>query len=729
MTEEVYELIGRARREGRSSLTEFESKKLLSFYCVPVVEEAVVETEDEAVARSGNMGFPVVLKGLGAKLTHKTERGLVRLNLKSEDEVRSAYGAIKKSSAEDWEGCLVQPLIEGKREFVAGLLQDAQFGAMIMLGLGGIFTEVIGDVTFRIAPLTEKHAQEMIDELAARKMLTAFRGEAAADRNQLMKVLMGLSRLGIEHPEIKEVDINPLIVMPDGCVKAVDALVVLDDNNVPGERVKPGEDETACKAAETRAALDEMMHAKSVAVIGATEARPGEFPGLYVCMRNFGYSGRLYPVNPNKEDIDGVKVYPDLASLPEHVDLVIISVPRTLVPKELKKCIASGNKNVHIFTSGFKETGEEEGVKLQQEIENIAREGGLRVVGPNCMGFYVPASRMLTWITASRVSGPVALISQSGGHAQDFTHYTTSRYDIHFSKVISYGNALTLDSTDYLDYLDHDDETRIITMYLEGVKDGRRLFTLAEKINRRKPIIMLKGGLTESGARAVSSHTGSMAGGLRVWNAFFRQSGVVSVDSVEQMADVTLAMHHLGTVPGRRMLVLGIGGGMGVAVADSCAKAGLDLPVLSPETNKKLRQFISPAGTMIRNPVDAYETFFNLDLLGKVMHVLATSGEIDNFVIWLHLDWLAIAKGGGSHLEEVARYLASEGRKHIQGKPLVVVWKQYEPNPEIIKWISVIEGVLLSAGIPVYGDFSRAAIALSKLAGYSAFMTSHSQPR
>jgi acyl-CoA synthetase (NDP forming) len=716
----VVELINRARNEKRLCLTEAESKKLLNAYGIPVVKEIVVDTQESAVVQSKAIGFPVVLKGLGAKLTHKTERGLVKVNLRSAAEVRRAYREVTKSAGPDWEGCLIQPLVAGKREFVAGMFRDAQFGPAVMFGLGGVFTEALGDVTFRIAPLSGIGADEMVDEIKSSKLLSDFRGEQAADREQLRQVLMGLSRLGMDYPQIKEVDINPLIVAPDGTIKAVDALVVLEAEDAVTAVTKQTEAQIESRAVEIRAALDAVTHAKAIAVIGASPARHG-FPGMYGCMRNFGFRGRLYPVNPKYEDIDGHKSYPSLVSLPEKVDLVIISIPAPFVADALKDCIASGNLNVHIFTSGFKETGEMEGDKLQAQIEKIAREGGLRVVGPNCMGFYVPKARMLTWTAAAGESGPLALISQSGGNAQDFTNYTSVRYGIYFNKAISYGNALTLDSTDFLDYLDHDEETRIITMYLEGVKDGRHLLDLVTRINRRKPVIIYKGGLTEAGARAVSSHTGSLAGGLKIWNAFFRQSGAVPAESLEEMADVALAFHHLGETPGRRTTVLGIGGGIGVSVADSCARAGLELPALSDDTVKKLRSYIPPAGTMIRNPIDSVGAFKNLDIMGSVLALLAASGEIDNFIISVPLDWLFGEEEGGAYIKKIADYLATEGRKYTGGKPLVVVWRQYQPNPEIRKCTAVMEDILLSAGIPVYEGLPRAVTALAKLAGYCEY--------
>lgn len=715
---EKAELYKKGAQRVTASLNEVQSKKLLKSYGVPVVQETVALSIEETVAQAGIIGFPVVIKGLGTKLTHKTERGLVKLNLRSLEEVQRACLEIRKSAGEDLEGFLLQPLVEGRREFVAGLFRDKQFGPVVMFGLGGVFTEALRDVVFRIAPINEIQAKGMIEEILSRKLLDVFRGEAAADQQQLIDVLMGLSRLGMEHSEVKEVDINPLLIAPDGRVTAVDALVVGSSDDASAH-TNLAEKRTVEEKKAINAALDTMTNAKSIAFIGATATVSVGFPGLFSNIQAFGFPGKLYPINPNAKEINGLKSYPSLASLPEPVDLVIIAIPAPLVPAALQDCIAVGCKNVHIFSSGFKETGEKEGIKLQKEIEKIARKGRLNVVGPNCMGFYIPKLRLLTWRGAPRKNGPVAFISQSGGNAQDFINHAGARFGIYFKKVISYGNALTLDSTDFLEYLANDDEIKIITMYLEGVKNGRKLLELITKINRKKPIIILKGGLTESGARAVSSHTGSMAGGEKIWNAVFKQSGAVRVNSLEEMAEATLAFLHLGESLGRRVAVIGSGGGVGVAAADACAQAGLDLSPLPPEVTRQLREFIPPAGNMIRNPVDAHIMFFKLDTLGKILDILS-SGYVDMFVISLHLDWL-YGLTDGANIEKIAAYLVQSARLFTKGKPLVVVWRQYESNPKYAKKRVILEKILLQAGIPVYEGLPKALGALAKLAEYHEF--------
>ncbi len=713
-------LIDHCLQTGRTTLNEAESKMLLHRYGVPVVPEVVAASEDEAVALAQKMGLPVVLKGLGARLTHKTERGLVKVNLVSVSAVRQAYQEIKTGAGRDWEGCLIQPLVAGRREFVAGMVRDAQFGPTIMFGLGGIFAEALGDAVFRIAPVDAGQALDMTRELASGKLLEEFRGEAAVDREQLARAIVGLSRLAMAHPEISEVDINPLILSARGEVTAVDALVVLGPPEAEGGGRGLTDAAEQERTEKINAALAVMAHPRSIAVVGAARTRNGAFPGIFGCIRNFGYPGRLYPINPKADEIDGLKAYPSLKALPEPVDLVVLSLPAPYVPAALRDCIATGNRHVHIFTSGFKETGEAEGMRLQADIERIAMEGDLKIVGPNCMGLHVPKSRLLTWTCASQISGPVGMISQSGGNAQDFVNFAADRFGLHFSKVVSYGNALTMDSTDYLAYLAADDETRIIAMYLEGVGNGRKLLRMVTEINRNKPIVMIKGGLSESGARTVASHTGSMAGGEKIWRAFFKQSGAVQVGSLEEMAEVIAALHYLPPVRGRGVAILGTGGGVGVAAADSCARAGLEMPGLPEPVMARLREFIPPAGNMIRNPIDAHLILMNLELLGPTLQLLSAQSFLDMFVISLHLDWI-FGLEEGRQIERIGDYLAEEARRYTNGKPLVVVWRQYQPNPAMHASRLNLEKKLLAARIPIYEGLDRAVSALSKAAGYYAF--------
>lgn len=683
-----------------------------------MVDEEIVQSADDAVTCAQAFGFPIVLKGLGATLSHKTELNIVRLGLANENEVRTAFDQVQDACGSAWEGCLIQPMISGSREFVAGLIQDPQFGPTIMFGLGGIFTEAFEDVVFRIAPITSTQALDMVEELKSRKLLGAFRGEAAVNKEQLAQALVGLSKLGVEHSDIKEVDINPLIVSSDGTVTAVDGLVVLT-----------GKEETPAALPETRdiqklnTDIHAMMYPESIAVIGVPRTPLGSYPGIYRCMRDFGYKGRLYPINPGADEIDGAKAYPNLKALPEKVDLVILSIGSDYVCSALEECIETGNRNVHIFTSGFAETGEEEGILLQEKIKSIAEKGNLNIVGPNCMGIHVPKVRTLTWKNAATESGPVSMVSQSGGNAQDFGHIV-NRLGLYFSKIISYGNAVNMDSTDFLEYLEQDEETQTISLYIEGVKDGRRLLDQVTRINSKKPIVIMKGGMTESGARTVASHTGSLAGGQKIWDGFFKQTGAVRADSLEEMGEAVCTMNLLPEVKGKGVVILGTGGGIGVAAADSCARAGLEMPELTPEVMEKLREYIPPAGNMIKNPIDAHIVIMKLELMGPTLKLLSNEPDLDMFILSFHLDWIYGLHQGG-HIDAIVDYLTNDVQKYLNGKPLAVAWRQYQPIKEIQEARARMEKGLQAAGIPYYEGLDRALNALSKAADYYEFQNKY----
>ncbi|MCP4752154.1 MAG: hypothetical protein GY866_14755 [Proteobacteria bacterium] len=463
--------------------------------------------------------------------------------------------------------------------------------------------------------------------------------------------------------------------------------------------------------------LDVVFHPKSIAVVGVpSKFDESGWPGIYGCLLKYGYPGRLYPVNPKVSEIGGKKAYPDLSSLPEPVDLVILSIPATAVPDTLKECATTNNKNVHIFTSGFKETGEPDGIRLQKEIETIAKDNHLRVIGPNCMGLYVPKSKVVTWIMAPKESGRVAFLSQSGGHAQDFTNYG-AKLGLRFSKVVSYGNALTLDAGDFLEYLAEDPDTDIIAMYLEGVSDGRKLLKIVKEVNQVKPVVILKAGLTESGTRAVATHTGSMAGETHIWDAFFKQSGALQAYTLQDMAHTVLALQHLDKVQGPGVAVLGVGGGVGVEAADACSRAGLNLPDLAASTQQKLREFVAPAGNMIKNPIDAFIVLLNFQLLSKTLDIVSAEPNFDMIIVSLHLDWI-YDTDQGPHIQRLASYLATTAGKHLNGKPLAVCWRSSRLDPKIEEQGLILEKELLNANVPVYRSLPETADALAKLTEY-----------
>ena len=464
--------------------------------------------------------------------------------------------------------------------------------------------------------------------------------------------------------------------------------------------------------------LHTMFYPKSVALVGASNSSVGSGATRFLeQLRRVGFPGDIFPVNPNLTEVQGLKAYPDVKSIPKPVDLVTVAVPASKVPEVLEDCIVAGVKNVHIYSSGFSETGEEEGRQLEVKITEIIQQSDLRVVGPNCMGIYVPTSKLVAWGTPPTGSGPIAFISQSGGHSEFFIRYAQG-LGIHFSKMVSFGNACGLQVLDFLEYLADDPETRIITMYLEGIKDGGRVTQLIKTINRTKPVIVWKGGLTDSGSRAVASHTGSLSGEEKAWKAFFVQTGAIKVDSLEEIADVVMAFLHLPIPRGRRTLVLGGGGGNSVEMADICGREGLDVPPLSDTTRGELASFIRLAGNGIRNPLDVSVVQEDVDLLRRSIVVAVADPVIDLVIVDRHV-------GGNHHDDEryrkVNNFIIDFAIKNTYNKPLVVSMRAHDLTPGGAALGARLCGEFASAGVPAYLSQATATRALARFIKYHEF--------
>ncbi len=467
--------------------------------------------------------------------------------------------------------------------------------------------------------------------------------------------------------------------------------------------------------------LDSMFSPKSVVVVGAS-ANPSGWGGstFLTDLLKRGYQGRVYPVNPKATEIAGLKCYPDVKSIPEIPDLVIIAIPSPGVPQVLRDCITKGVKNVHIFSSGFAETGEEEGSKLDAEITGIIQNSDLRVVGPNCMGIWVPASKFTYWGDAPQGVGGLAFISQSGGHGEFLSQHAQA-LGIYFSKIISFGNAKGLQAIDFLEYFETDPDTKMIACYFEGINDGSKVTQLIKRINKTKPVFVWKSGLTPSGARAVSSHTGSLAGEEKVWKAFFAQTGAVPVNSLEEIADMSLAFQYLKPGTGNRVVLLAGGGGNSVALADICAREGLDVPRLTAETRLELNKFIRLAGNSVRNPVDAWSTQDIPDDFKKTLELTANDANIDAIIF--------DRQGGGNgndpvrkaRFNQVTDVVIEFFRNGSANKPMIVSLSGASTNPSSAAAKVELWKQFAVAGVPTYPSTISAARALSKFIAYHEY--------
>ena len=460
--------------------------------------------------------------------------------------------------------------------------------------------------------------------------------------------------------------------------------------------------------------LDQLFHPESIAIIGASVNKQEK--GWVARLLNFGYPGHIYPVNPRAAEISGLMAYPTVMDIPGPVDYAIFNIPAPLVPQAMADCVAKGVKVVHIYTADFSETGKEERKLLEARVATIAREGSLRVIGPNCMGIYYPAGGLTFNPLFAKDPGNVAFVSQTGTGAARFVLLGNER-GIHFSKVISYGNAIDLDAPDFLEYLAQDTETEIIASYIEGVRDGRRFLEAVKKCQATKPVIILKAGLTESGAGAAASHTAALAGSASVWDTFFKQTGAIPVSTPEELADVILALLRMPCPKGRRVGIVGRGGGLGVIAADTCERFGLKLPPLLPETRQQLEKFILQAGSGNRNPVEiAREISAAADFYTTGLKIVAADPQIDFVFTHLAVDLYGERQADlEEQLGKAAEALANTAPTLT--KPLAAILYAGE-HLETFAAVLKARQRIIAAGIPVYPTVEAAARAVSQLIEY-----------
>jgi acyl-CoA synthetase (NDP forming) len=469
---------------------------------------------------------------------------------------------------------------------------------------------------------------------------------------------------------------------------------------------------------ERRREFESIFHPRSIAVVGVSAKEVGFGNYFLNSLIQFGLKGKIYPVHPETTQISGLKAYPSVKDIPEPVDLAFISIPAQGVPSVMEDCAAKGIGTVVILTAGFSETGEKEGQRLEEEIVKISRRGHTKVIGPNCFGIYCPSSglTLVPGADFSKKSGQVAFISQSGGYAVRFCRQAVG-LGIHFSKAVSYGNACDLNEADFMEYLAGDPETKIITAYLEGVKEGRRFLKIVRDVAERKPVIIWKAGLTETGARAAMSHTGALSGREEIWDAFFKQTGAVCVNSLEELMDTTLAFLHLPTNCGRRVAVIGGGGGIGVAAADACELVGLSVPVLCRETQRRLQEALPPAGVSFRNPVDAGRPIIPPSEYKQILEITAAEPQIDTLIVVQDVRF--VGHMGREALQETIKIPTKIDK--VREKAILMVLSTTPSEAEMMdvemEWRRTRDRYL-ALGIPVYPTIERAAKALANFVNY-----------
>ncbi|NGO55248.1 CoA-binding protein [Mesorhizobium camelthorni] len=592
----VRNVLDKVKAEGRQALTAPEGKLLCDAYGIKVPQEGVAGNAEEAVKLASGMGFPVVMKIVSPNILHKTEAGGVLVGVKSAEEARAAYDKIianakaYKANAQIT-GVQVQQMLAGGQEVIIGAVTDGSFGKLVAFGLGGVLVEVLKDITFRLAPATRDDALSMLDGIQAAEMLKGVRGGDPVDRDALADMIVSVSQLVNDYPEISELDLNPVFATKSGAI-AADVRIVVDYNQ-PAPRPRPSQGDIV-------KAMNRIMRPKAVAVIGAS-AEDGKIGNSVMKnLINGGYKGEIYPIHPKADEILGYKAYRSVKDVAGAIDTAIFAIPAKFVAGALTECGEKGIPGAVLIPSGFAEAGAPE---LQEEIVQIGRKYNVRLMGPNIYGFYyTPANLCATFCTAYDVKGSAALSSQSGGIGMAIIGFSRSA-KMGVSAIVGLGNKSDIDEDDLLAFFEQDEHTSIIAQHCEDLKDGRAFAEAAKRVSKKKPVVVLKAGRTSAGAKAASSHTGALAGNDKIYEDVFKQSGVIRARSLRQLLEFARGIPVLPTPKGENVVIITGAGGSGVLLSDSCVDNGLSLMSMPADLDTAFRKFIPPFGAA-GNPVD-----------------------------------------------------------------------------------------------------------------------------
>ncbi len=595
--EEVRSVLERVKSEDRTALSPPECSAVLRAYGVPLPREGVAQSAAEAADLAEDIGYPVVMKIVSEDILHKTEAGGVRVGVADREQAEQAYGTlIKNARAYNADAALggvqvQQQVSAGGVEVIVGAVTDPSFGKVVAFGLGGVLVEVLRDVTFRLAPARRDDALAMLDGVAAAEVLKGVRGGAAVNREALADIIVGVSELVSDFPEIREVDLNPVLADAGGAT-AVDSVMTVDFTPQP-EPYRPSRQEIV-------SAMRRIMNPRAVAVIGASDGEGKIGNSVMKNIINGGYAGALYPINPRADEILGRQCYKSVKDIPDDVDVAIFAVPAKFCAAAMTEVGEKGIPGAVMIPSGFAEVGEKE---MQEELLAEARKYNVRVMGPNIYGFYyTPANLCATFCTPYDVKGPVALSSQSGGVGTSIIGFSRSTR-LGVSAIVGLGNKSDLDEDDLLTYFEQDDNTQVVAMHAEDLKDGRSFYEVASRVSRKKPVVMLKAGRTQLGARAAASHTGALAGDDKVYDDLLKACGVVRAYSLNDMLQFARGLSVLPTPKGEEIVIITGAGGSGVLLSDAVVANGLSLMKFPQDLDEGFKQFIPPFGAS-GNPVD-----------------------------------------------------------------------------------------------------------------------------
>ncbi|MBI5013957.1 MAG: acetate--CoA ligase family protein [Deltaproteobacteria bacterium] len=636
--------------QGVTAVPEDLSKQIVASYGVRVPEGAVVGSAQEAVAFARRTGYPVALKAVSPEILHKTELGAVALGLRTDGELEEAFGRMEKALSAKGaaaKGYLVETMVSGGVEFIVGLQNDPQFGPVLMLGTGGTLIHLVDDVAFRVLPIGLSEARDLIGEIRGKALLRGFRGRPPLDEEGLAQAIVRIGQLGMDAAGLYDsMDFNPLIVT-EQATTAVDAKIVLarQPSETPISQAEPN-----------TAHLEHFFSPRSVALLGASTT-PGRIGNAVAdSLMNHDFDGKVFPVTRGGKEVFGRASFEDLTDVPEKVDLAVVVVGLALVPEVLDKCRDLGIRAVLIVSGGGKELGGDQ-VGLEQEIQRRAREYGIRVIGPNCIGCYNAVNRFDAFFQVHErmlrpKPGGISFMTQSGTYGASFLEECEHSGA---SKMISYGNRVDVDEADMIAYLARDPDTKVVGSYIEGLGDGRKFLRAAAEAIRtyKKPIVCYKSGRTARSAAAAQSHTGAYAGSYAVTRGALRQTGIIDVDSYEELGAVTRALGMQPPAAGPRVAMISNGAGPMVNAIDLFDGLGLEIAELSPESLAAMKEHY-PAFYISKNPIDVTGSATSDDYL-FAMECLAKDPNVHVIMNWFVFQDTPLDEAIVSALEKMNR--------------------------------------------------------------------------
>jgi len=662
-----------------------------------------------------DLKFPVVAKIVSSEVLHKSDIGGVRLNLGTAGAVEEAIGKLQKAAANasaKLEGYLVEEMATPGTEMVIGGVNDPRFGPMVMVGMGGIYIEVFKDVCYRLCPITREEAGRMLDELRCAPLLDGARGRAPVSREALIDMLL---KVGGEHgfmmrnPSIAELDLNPVIVDSKRAV-AVDAAIVLAADEVDA---RPQPKKTIPAAGDVLKEFQPLFQPSTIAVVGAS-AEGGKRANIVIRrLKSFGFSGAIYPIHPTAPEIEGLRAYRSMSETPQPIDYAYVSIAGERVAGLLRS--AHGRvRFAQVIASGFGES--EDGKALERELVATARAAGCRILGPNCIGAYSPRGGLTFAADAPRESGSIGVILQSGGLGTDIIKRGQVR-GLRFSGLVTIGNSADVTPTDLLEFYLNDPATRIVGLYLEDVKDGRRFFDLLRESKTSKPVVLMKGGRTAQGRVAAASHTGALADDDRTWSALAAQTPTVIVADVDRFLDTLVALQFMGLQPQRpvrRLALFGNGGGMSVLAADQFAAQGIEISPFAEPTRKQLEALQLGSGTSVSNPIDAPVSALQQDsgrIAAKILNTIYQSGDVD--VVLMHLNLASfVGREGVDPLDTIIAAAAAAREQNGQAARFALVLRS-DGSKELDDRRRHYRDVAARSGIAVFDEIAPAAVALA----------------